>query len=326
MTVTLLTASDALAGTVPIDWQIDGLLPVGSMALMFGQPGSKKTYSALDLAVCTALGTDWCGFHVKPGAVLVIDEESGPRRLLRRMGEVLRGHMADAGTPLFATSLESFNFWTHSGKNGAAELESQIRTTGARLVIIDALADVMLGGDENLVKDAQRVFHALRQVAERTGACIILIHHTIKNGNGYRGSSAILGALDLAIDVVSEPNETVIRFKTTKARDTEPQQWGAEAHWMPDSFWLTGATVSTSTAKRIYTKAERYVLEYLIAHGNTAALFDIMNNAAVCSPGTAKNAVYKLASEKMLYRSDSGNTGTPAIYTLEPAALVDNPL
>ncbi len=67
-----------------------------------------------------------------------------------------------------------------------------IRDVDAKLVIIDALADVMAGGDENSVKDTQPVFMQLRKIAEETGAAILVIHHVNKMGD-YRGSTAIPG-------------------------------------------------------------------------------------------------------------------------------------
>jgi RecA-family ATPase len=67
-------------------------------------------------------------------------------------------------------------------------------------VIVDALADVMPGRDENAVKDTAPIFLTLRKIAEETQCAIIVIHHSNKTG-GYRGSSAIKGAIDLLLSV-----------------------------------------------------------------------------------------------------------------------------
>lgn len=325
MTVQLLTAADALGPPIPVQWQVDRILPEASTAIFYGAPGSKKTYALLDLAVCTALGKDWLGFPCKQGAVLIVDEESGPRRLLRRMGEVLRGHLTDASTQIFATSLESFNFWSPSAKHGARELEDTIKATGARVVIIDALVDCMLGGDENASKDTQKVFNTLRKIASATGACIIVIHHSLKNGNGYRGSSAIGGALDAQIEVTSEQGDPIVRFKVEKPRDGEAIDWAGECHWTPTEFWMTGTQAAAKGARRIYTKGERYVLEFLIANGNTATLATIEANADVCTARTARNAVYKLAGEHLIFRS-AGSAGGTVSYTVDMLELAQHPL
>lgn len=325
MTAKTFSLADALAQCNPVTWQTDRIFPVGSVALVFGAPGSKKTYSMIDLAVCTALGKDWLEqFPCKQGAVLIVDEESGPRRLMRRMAEVARGHLTDGNTPVYATSLESFNFWSGSAKHGAAELERVIKQHSAKVVIIDALADVMLGGDENAVKDAQRVFHALRSVAEATGAVIILIHHSLKNGNGYRGSSAILGALDVAIEVVSDEKSTLVKFRTTKARDSEPTGWAGECHFGPGEFWMTGAQAAAGTGHK-YEKGERLVMTAIIACGNTATSAQIETATGYAS-STVRNIVSQLVRLGGLTRVDGGGAGTPGTYRIDMLWLMDNPL
>ena len=44
----------------------------------------------------------------------------------------------------------------------------------------------------------------------------------------------------------------------------------------------------------------------------------IMNSADTCSGEAARLAVYALASRKVVYRTNPGQKGTPAIYDLSP--------
>lgn len=322
--VKLLTAADALAAQPVIDWQLEKIAAVASVGLVYGQPGSKKTYAMLDLAVCTALGKDWLGFPVRQGPVLLVDEESGPRRLLRRMGEAVRGHLADASLSIFATALEGFNFWLPNPGTGRKELEDAICQTQARLVIIDALADVMLGGDENAVKDTQRVFHTLRQVAEGTGATIQLIHHSLKNGNGYRGSSAINGALDFAVEVESKNGDALVKFETTKARDGEPVKWAGECHWTPTEFWITGASTSNGNTHK-YTKAQRLCIECMQRNGNSITVQRLEQETAYTN-GTLRNALADLVRAGIITNSGAGVVGAPATYSIDILGITENPL
>ncbi len=325
MTPLILTAADALGKIEPVEWQVDQLLPTASVALFYGAPGSKKTYASLDMALCVCMGKPWLGeYNTKQGAVLIIDEESGPRRLLRRMGEVLRGYCADETTPIYATSLESFNFWDSRAKHGRQALEDTIIMTQARVVIIDALADVMLGGDENTVKDSQKVFHALRSVAESTGVTIILIHHSLKNGNGYRGSSAIFGALDVAIEVESEPNEMLVKFKTSKARDSEPVEWAGECHWGPDEFWMSGMHPVSGSGMR-YTKAQKLILNHLGKCPNGATIQDLRTVTGYAD-GTLRNALTELMANGVVVSTNVSTVGTTVIYTIDPLGYAANPL
>lgn len=108
-----------------------------------------------------------------------------------RLGDVMRGHDAPAELPLAYTCLEGFNFGDEAD---AQRLSRIIEEVGAQLVIIDALVDVMLGRDENLVKDVQPVLYNLRKVAQDRQCAIVLIHHANRGGS-YRCSSALKGAV-----------------------------------------------------------------------------------------------------------------------------------
>ena len=58
----LHTAAEALLPQPPIDWIVETLISAGTVSLVYGDPGAKKTYSMLDLAVCVAMGIPWLGF------------------------------------------------------------------------------------------------------------------------------------------------------------------------------------------------------------------------------------------------------------------------
>ena len=300
---TLHSAADALTPQPPIEWVVSGLISAGSVSLVVGEGGSKKTWCCLDMAVSVATGQDWLTRTTTRGAVLVVDEESGNRRLSDRLGKVLRGHGAGPATPLTYVSLAQFDL---TNLNDVNTLDAIIRQINAELVIIDALADVMPGKDENSVKDVQPLFLSLRRVAEATQAAIVIIHHSNKGGD-YRGSTAIKGAVDLMLMVKSEPDSIAIDIKTIKARDTEPVNLAANAYFGNDSFYLTPSThVNVNKLK----KPQEYVILYLSSH-QQATIADIMNNTTSCSPESARRALYSLAEDWMGYvrRADSNNLG-----------------
>ena len=313
---TVHTAAEALEEQEPREDIIERLFSVGSVDLVVGEGGAKKTWAMLDASVCVAQGTMWLGFETQQSAVLLIDEESGPRRLARRLGQVLRGHGAGPQTPISYVTLAGFNFLQEQADIG--ELQKLIALTGARLVVIDALSDVMLGGDENSVRDVAPVFHRLRQVAEATGAAIVVIHHCNKSGS-YRGSSAMHGAVDLMLMVDSKPSESYIAFNVEKARDVEPHKFAAAANWVEGDTWQ-GDLFNLTCASAIqggdtYSKAERYVLRYLEEHGDSA-MTDIKSHADSCSEESARRAVYSLADKAQVERKDTGGPGARAVYGL----------
>ena len=310
----ILTACDALQPQPPQQWVVERLIPAGSVSMFFGEGGSKKTWCMVCLAVCVALGRPFLNFTTRQGPVLLIDEESGPRRMLSRLGDVLRGQGAGVDTPVHCVSLAAFNLGV---PNDIGELYNLITTTHASLVIIDALADVMPGRDENSVKDVQPVFLSLRKIAEETRAAIVVIHHANKGGS-YRGSTAIKGSLDLLVSVESKTGANEIAFRTEKARDTLPVHFGANAAFMPGSFSLSASASAAGTASSrasLLNQGERYVLRYLLKNG-VSSVRDISDNADSCSAATARNATYDLAAKELVVRTNGGGQGVKAEYDL----------
>ena len=55
-------AGEALDPQPPIPWIVEGVFSEGSLSVIFGEPGSKKTYAMLDCMVCVALGKPWLNF------------------------------------------------------------------------------------------------------------------------------------------------------------------------------------------------------------------------------------------------------------------------
>lgn len=303
------SAKDALQPQPLIEWIIDNLLSTGSVSLIVGEPGSKKTWAILYMAVCVALGVPWLNFCTVQGATLIIDEDNGERKLSGRINKILTAHQAPESTPLYYVSLAAFDF---GNTNDINELFSLIVEKNVRLVIIDTLAGIMPGRDENSVKDVQPIFMALRRIAERTGTAIVLIHHTNKVG-GYRGSSALKAAVDLMLIVSSKPESQNIDFKTEKARDTEPVHFSGVANFMPDKFWLISSP--TSGKAQSFNKGQRYVLRYLHLNGEST-IQDIKNNADTCSSETARQMVYALVEGGFISRINKGGQGSKAIFGL----------
>ena len=302
-------AAFALAPQPPKEWIIEGLAARGDVIVPFGDAGSKKTYSMLSLCVCVSSGKSWLNFKTTRTKVLIIDEESGERRLSRRLGEAIRGELCNETIDLKYVTLANFKL---DDPTDAVLVQSLIEATGAGLVLIDALADVM-DGDENSKQDTQPVFSALRKIAEDANAAIIVIHHSNKAG-GYRGSSAIKGAVDLMIEIKSDEDSRVVNFQTIKERDIERTSWAAEAVWKDDQFYLL-PTETQERATAFTSKSEAFVIRYL-QERPSAAIDDIMGNADTCTPEAARRAVYTLANRGVVARIDGGGRGSQAVYQL----------
>jgi len=292
--------NDAIKPQPPIDYIIGDLITNASLNVFYGEAGSKKTYSALSMAIAVANGKDWLGFTTKKSPVLIIDEESGEKRLSRRLNEAMRGAGCGATGQLYYISLAGFKL---DNKEDIKTIESEINRTEAKLVIFDALADIM-DGDENSKKDVQPVMNALRKIADNTDCSIILIHHSNKAG-GYRGSSAIKASSDLMIQISSDLDQSVVTFKTEKNRDGTYSSWTAEATWENDLFYLESTSPINKNNGR-----EEYILSFLKDNGESLVA-DIIENPLGYAKQGVRKAIYKLAKDGMVVRTnpESGNKG-----------------
>jgi predicted ATP-dependent serine protease len=311
----IFSAGEAYQTRLPIKTIIEKLITAGSVNLLVGDGGIGKTYIVLDMAVSVVCDGQWLGYKTTKCPVLFIDEESGKRRLLNRTEAVLHGHFVnDPNIPIYFLSLSGFDLGTKADQD---HLKNFVLAGGFGLVIIDALADVMPGRDENSVKDVQPIFLALRRIAEETQAAIIVIHHTNKS-NSYRGSTAIKGAVDLMLQVELDKSTDIIKFETIKARDTEPINFAARAQFMtldPQEYSLV--SVAAPKKNKTRSKSHTYVLRYLRDNG-TSTIDDIKDNAdpAICAPRTAQNAVGELMNSGLVERANAGGQGVIAEYQL----------
>ena len=302
--------AEALLFQPDIDWIIEDVISAGSVNMLTADPGKGKTFLTQDAGVCVSMGADWLGKKTTAGNVLFLDEESGQRRLMKRLGDVLRGHSCD-GSHVFYTAGACFNF----GKPASIKvLQEMISDNQIKLVIVDSLVDVMLGIDENSATEVQGVFQSMRNIAEAEVCAFLIIHHNGKGGD-FRGSSAIHGALDLMLGLEKKDGSLIIDLKSKKARDSEPFEFAAKMNFEPGNFYLTQAVASV-TAKGL-SPAQEYVIQFLDTNGDST-IKDITDAVSYCSDVAARKAVYDLAKPKMGYvkRTNTGGSGQVAIYGL----------
>jgi AAA domain len=60
------------------EWFIDGMLPENCLAVLYGQPGSFKTFAFIAVAMCLATGLPFCGRRTKQCNPLYIAADPDP--------------------------------------------------------------------------------------------------------------------------------------------------------------------------------------------------------------------------------------------------------
>jgi archaellum biogenesis ATPase FlaH len=306
----IFTWSQLMNGTGEIEWLVEGLFSAGSVVTVSGKPGSKKTWTLLDYVVCQAnYENEWLGFKIKQHVpVLIVDEESGSKRLSMRLKEIVKGHNVKNKLDITATCISGFNF---RDKNDLMELSDLIRQTSAKIIVIDTLMDVLAGGDDNASKDISPMYKGLRKLADHFKALIIVIHHNSKGG-GYRGSTAIEGSSDLMIQVTSKQDSPNIDFEITKKRDDITRtKWAAYIYSTDKSFILRKSGKSLSKVGKVQEHIVRYLMDY-----DTASIDDLQSNNGGHAVSSIKGAVYKLIELDLVIQN--GYDGKKKLYSLTP--------
>lgn len=188
--------SDLLAREFPdLDWIIPGMVPDGCH-LLIAAPKIGKSLLTLDLAIACAKGGKALGaIRVRQRPVLVLDLESGERRLQSRLRSLL------GGRPL----PDSFEY--HTDPDTALNV---LRTFldqhqgESPLVILDTLSGVMGSRPREMTQfqHEKATLQPLQKMcADDPGASIIVVHHNrkAKEGDSVDASSGTHG-LTAAVD------------------------------------------------------------------------------------------------------------------------------
>lgn len=185
------------------DWIVDGIIEASSLALIFGDPGSGKSFIAIDLAACVATGTQFHGRDVASGAVFYIAGE-GHSGLRRRFTAWEQGKSLSLNeAPLF-TSRGAANFLDAESASRVADAVASLASEcPPRLIIVDTLARNFGDGDENSTKDMNAFVAAMDDLRRAyPDATVLIVHHS---GHGdksrARGAMALKGALDAEYQV-----------------------------------------------------------------------------------------------------------------------------
>ena len=229
-----------LAAAPDVEWLIKKhSLPRAGLGLLFGAPGSFKTFVALDMALALAYGLNtWLDREASAGSVLYIAAE-GSTGLYKRIVAWRRKHGHDTDSDRFHLIRQSMSFLR------AADVERLARTVSAHvathgplaLIVVDTVSRVLPGADENLQKDMTLFIAACDRLRTLFGAAVLGLHHTNKAGD-MRGSSVLSGAADSIFRVErseDEPRGALICEKQKDAEDGWRRPFAANAQsWTPD--------------------------------------------------------------------------------------------
>lgn len=222
----------------------------GEFAVIYGDSTAGKSFVALDLAYAIARGEPWHGRQVKQGPVLYVCLEGASGFKLRMAAcEVARGKAGRNFAMLPGRLVLSRNAHGDAGLaeilTAAAELEKSAGKPVAAIVI-DTLQRAMAGDDENSTSDMAAFVDRIGKIQQRTGAAVVLCHHTNAAGN-MRGSTALFASADAILKVAKAPGKRR-RVYVEKVKDVED---GYDLFW----FDLANVDIGQDSAGVKYTAA-----------------------------------------------------------------------
>lgn len=209
-------AGEFICGPTP-RWLVRGVLPEAALGVLYGASGSGKSFLALDIAASVALGRPWNSLSTNQGDVVYICAE-GAAGFRKRIEAYCTYHAVDFGSSLRVTG-DQPDLLT---RDDIDDLLAELQRTKPALIIIDTLAQVMPGGDENSGVDVGKVLKVCRQLHEQLGAMVLLVHHAGKDlTKGARGWSGLRAAADVEIAVAKGVMANVAQI--TKMKDGDDQ-------------------------------------------------------------------------------------------------------
>lgn len=203
----------------PIQWLIRDYVEDDSLVLVYGPPGSAKSFCTVDFAACVATGTAWQGHAVRQGPVFYLAGE-GHNGLARRFRawEVANNLKIPAG--LLWKSASAAQMLEPASVLAVAQAIRDLAEAPA-LIVLDTLARNFGPGDENSTADMSNFVSAVDQhLIKAWGCAVLVVHHSGHGMERARGSSALKAAVDAEHEITRDEAGNV-KLRTTKMKDAE---------------------------------------------------------------------------------------------------------
>lgn len=209
-------------------WLLHNLVPAEALVRLSGNPGSYKSFLALDMALCVATGRNWQGLNTRPAPVLYLAGE-GAGGLQDRVVAWMR-HNAVTEVPDDAFLLLPRMVLTNAEEwNLLVRLVQELRPA---LIVLDTQQRTTAGVEENSAAEMASVVERWDWLVKQGGATVLVVHHLGKDASkGARGSSVVNASVDTELVLTRTEGSQLATLSTTKqknAAELEPWEMVAE--------------------------------------------------------------------------------------------------
>ncbi len=262
------------------DELVERLLGKNSVAVIYGDSNSGKTFLAIDLCAAVSIGIPWMGRNTDGGVVLYLAVES-PSSVKMRLRVYQKENQVSLDN-LFVVQSPISLFDAEPDIAAVMEVVRKVEAqTGRKVALIvgDTLARLATGANENS-EEMGLVFKNVDRIRQMSESAFLLIHHCGKDAaRGMRGWSGMRAHIDTEIEVTANDPTGLRCLEITKQRDLEGKgerlgfrlkpipmghnKWGA-----PRSSCIVEAVEAPIKAAKVKRmgEAEGAVIEFLATH------------------------------------------------------------
>ena len=334
----------------PRCWTVPEVIPAGKVTLLNGDGGTGKSLLALQLAAAVATCEKWIGLQVSGGGAIFMSAEDDEAELQRRLDDI-RQIEGQSFVEMHRLTLRSL-----VGEDALlarldpatrvlvpshlfADLERQIADERPALVVLDTLAD-LFPGNENDRAQARQFIGQLSGLALRHECAILLLAHPslsgLNSGSGTSGSTGWNNSvrsrlyLERVIQDGYEPDPDARILRTKKIN--YGRTGGEIAMRWQDGVFVTDASESGLDRMAASAKAERVFLRLLRLHSEQGRrvnpsggtnfapkLFAAHPDAEGCTKRAFGNAMEALLSSGKIAVQHEGPASRRVSYLVETA-------
>jgi transcriptional regulator with XRE-family HTH domain len=265
-----LIVVDPMAKPIPIEWLAEGFVARGFVTMVAGEPGAGKSMLTQTIAEALVAGKDeaagfplqhryaWrecdgfdCGLDERglnaphscsqvDSRVLVLDAENAPNIIQERAQNM--GLEPTAAARYIAAASDGFDIYKDRASLDAMLADARDSGAPIDLLVIDSFTSMWLG-NENVIEQVSAVLKWLNATAAKYKLGILLIHHTDKDGETYRGSSAIAAVIGGGVFTFTRFDEKEGEDFTARRIVCKKLRFAAEP--APSKVYLTGHGIDT---------------------------------------------------------------------------------
>lgn len=228
----IIDAADWLSSDPPeADQVLEGVIDAGDKLAILAPPKLRKSFLLQQGALSFATGRGFLAWRVpKPRRVLYCQfeiREHHNHRRVKNLAKAMGIQSSDLGDRLRILNGRGLGI---AGKDGLERILQAIGDFAPEVICFDPLYKVA-GGVENAAEDMKVVLSAFDELAERTGAAIIYIHHDAKGPSGDRdirdrgaGSNVLGRDYDACLTLTPHADETEVSVVEVLLRNYRPQE------------------------------------------------------------------------------------------------------